>query len=84
MLKEPGLRKALGHPLLVLGGRCSYGIYVLHFPVALATAWWVWSKGWPAWVTILCGISSSLLLALALHLAVERPMIRLGRRLTTR
>lgn len=84
VLHGPGLRKALGHPLLVLGGRCSYGIYVLHFPIAMAVVWWVWSHAWPMWALYVIGIPLSMALALALHFTVELPMIRVGRKLAMR
>lgn len=84
ILRGPQLRKVLSHPLLTLGGRCSYGIYALHFPLMLFVAWWVERCGWPEWLRYAIGLPLCVAVALALHFAIEQPMIRLGRRFTSR
>lgn len=84
ILKGPDLQRMLGCRVFALGGRCSYGIYILHFPIALAVTSWSCGQGWPAWVVLVAGCLVSVVAAVLLHHAVEQPMIRAGSRLAGR
>lgn len=84
ILNGPDLQRKLGHRLLALGGRCSYGIYILHFPAALAVTSWSCARSWPAWAALVSGCLASFLLAVLLHHLVEKPMIRAGGKLAGR
>lgn len=84
ILRGSRLRSWLSHPLLTIGGRCSYGIYALHFPLMMLVAWWVERSGWLEWLRYTIGLPLCVAVALALHFAIEQPMIRLGRRFTSR
>ncbi len=84
ILHESRLRGLLSHPLLALGGRCSFGIYILHFPILMLVAWWVQHQGFSAQMLYIIGIPLSLAAALSLHFCVEMPMIRIGRSITKR
>ncbi len=81
ILRHEGLRSVLGHRWLTLGGRSSYGLYILHFPLINGIAWLVWSQAWPPWLLYMAGFPLCLTAAIMLHFAVEAPIIRLGRRL---
>jgi exopolysaccharide production protein ExoZ len=84
ILQGSRLKGLLSHPLLALGGRCSYGIYILHFPILMAVAWWIQNQGYSTQMLYVIGIPLSLALALSLHFCVEMPMISIGRSITKR
>jgi peptidoglycan/LPS O-acetylase OafA/YrhL len=76
-LRQPRLRFGFPHWL----GRVSYSVYLLHVPIIIAVfqTWKI--TGWPG----LC-VAMALLgvMSTALHHAVERPCIVLGKRLVSR
>lgn len=81
VLSDRWLRAMLEMRWLVVGGQASYGLYVLHFPVLLATAWTAWRMQWPADVVASATMVIAIALAIALRSVVELPGIALGRRL---
>ena len=80
----PGARRMMEQRLLVIGGEASYGLYVLHFPVLMATSSVLWRIGGPAWMIFPVGMAVALMLAIWLRGRVELPMIEAGRRLARR
>jgi peptidoglycan/LPS O-acetylase OafA/YrhL len=70
-------------PLVVLG-RISYGVYIIHYPVVRVTEHWVRSSkrpiGWPESLLIASlSIGVSLLLAAISWRFLERPILSLKR-----
>jgi peptidoglycan/LPS O-acetylase OafA/YrhL len=73
--------RAMGIPLLVLVGNMSYTIYILHWPVYVATG--VFSKTdlpWSYWPSELVRLAIILSLAAASWYLMERPLTRWRRR----
>jgi peptidoglycan/LPS O-acetylase OafA/YrhL len=72
-------------------GRISYSIYLFHVIVFLAIEWWLlhqpegsWWRTRPFAVYTTAGVLVVLAVASLVHVAVERPGIRLGHRLAAR
>jgi len=73
--------RAMGLPLLVLVGNMSYTIYIIHWPVYVATG--VFSKTdlpWSYWPSELVRLAIIFALAAASWYLMERPMTRWRRR----
>lgn len=84
---DRSLAKPLAWSLIVAGltrlGRISYPVYLVHVPVLLATLALLPERpGASSWPAAVLAIPATLLLAILLHHAVERPGIALGRRLS--
>lgn len=68
--------------LCLLAGQLSYGVYLFHNAAAqIVERWWPGAAGWPA---LLASLALTLLLAFALHHAVEAPARNFGRQLSRR
>lgn len=69
----------------VLGGDASYALYLSH-PFTLALCAWVFrSLGWPlGWATLLLACAACLLVAVAFHLWLEKPLVSRLNRLFSR
>jgi peptidoglycan/LPS O-acetylase OafA/YrhL len=63
-------------------GRLSYGVYLFH-NAAPTSVQWIAGHPLPSSVLWPASVATTLVAALALHLALEAPMRRLGRRLAT-
>ncbi len=79
-----GFARRLSHPVLVGLGLCSYGIYLLHFPLLLLVTWAAGRAGAPPAAILPALLVLVIPLAWILYHAVERPFIVLGRRLSGR
>jgi len=75
------LRQALSGKTLVLGGRASYGLYILHTPVLVALTYV--SLKWHLSKNVSIGIAAmvTIFLSLQLYRRLELPMISYGRSL---
>ncbi len=73
------LRQLLEHRWLVFGGRASYGVYILHFPLLMGIAYYSWRSEWSSWLFMLVGFVVVVAIASALYWLFELPMIRAGR-----
>lgn len=78
VLGSPRVRAALEARPLPWVGAISYSLYLVHVPVLLAALHLAPPQA-PVWFVAALAPFASLLLAAALHRAVERPSIRLGR-----
>ena len=75
------LMRVLGNPLLAFAGRIGFGLYLLHFPVFQAVNAYI-----DAPPTLRLAVAMGIVVGLAwfaYHL-IERPMIKLGRKLEVR
>ncbi len=68
----------LSHPVLVALGQCSYGIYLFHFPLLLATVWAIHRLGGPPQMILPFALLLTLPLSWFCFRAVEMPFVRLG------
>lgn len=75
-------RHATAAALAAWAGHLSYGVYLLHnaAPPVLARLW----PGLDGWVAALVCVALTLLAAWVAHLAIERPLREVGRRLSRR
>lgn len=82
LLQWAGLRLPGRH----IGARndVSYGVYLYGFPVQQVLAHWLHGPHVPIWAAATIAVFLTLPIAWASWLLVERPMQRLGRRLTAR
>jgi len=71
----------LGHPLFAFLGRVGFGLYLLHFPVFQVVNEFVPA---PPAIRFCIAIPTACALAWLAFQFIERPMIRLGRRLEVR
>jgi peptidoglycan/LPS O-acetylase OafA/YrhL len=68
--------------LCFLAGQLSYGVYLFHNAApSIVQRLWQGASGWPA---LLASLALTLLIAFALHHAVEAPLRNLGRNLSRR
>ncbi len=67
-------------PVQLWLGRVSYSLYLVHLPILLATVH-LFQSQLPLLIVLLLGVALSLAAAEVMHRAVERPWMRLGRRL---
>jgi len=70
----------LGHRVLVFLGAVSYPLYLLHENIGWALQRWALAAGWPFYAAVIGVLAVSLLLAWAVHVAVEIPAMRAIRR----
>ncbi|NDC62711.1 MAG: acyltransferase [Planctomycetia bacterium] len=73
---SPTMRGMLTHPVVLWIGRRSFSLYLVHFPFAIAAA--LLSDGRNLPLTILLGVSTSLLAADLFYRWVEVPSLRLA------
>lgn len=66
-------------PLLGWLADISYPLYAVHYPLAGVVLAVVWTTTGSPWVAIAVAVALSLVAAAAIHWAVERPAIALGR-----
>ena len=83
-VRSKRIAKVLSYPLLVQLGQCSYGIYLLHFPLMLLTVWAINQLHMPPLALIPALLLATLFVARALFVIVEKPFIRFGHRLSAR
>lgn len=81
-------RRALLHPVLQFVGKLSYPLYLVHWPViiGLMAGLIAWRPGLSSGTALAFmlggGVPVILLVAWLLHSAVEKPLMRLGKRFT--
>ncbi|MEN3940362.1 acyltransferase [Prosthecobacter sp. SYSU 5D2] len=80
-IKNSFLSTSLSRPWLVSLGQCSYGIYILHFPILLLTAYGFSFIKVPAFIFFGTVLVLTTLVSLLLYGLVEVPFINMGRKL---
>jgi peptidoglycan/LPS O-acetylase OafA/YrhL len=81
-IRSETIKYALCQPWLTFGGRCSYGVYLFHFPILLLTGWLVSGTQWSHGFLFPLVASASLFLAWMTWHLVELPFIRRGRKVS--
>ena len=80
-LRSPTAERLLDRPILLFLGRISYGLYLVHYPIVVFV---LGTTALPHLVATAIIIPASIVAAWALFVLVERPMMDLGRNLSTR
>ena len=81
-VRSKRIAAVLSHPPLVQLGQCSYGIYLLHFPLMLLIVWAINQLHMPPRAIIPALLLVTLSAARVLFAIVEKPLIRLGHQLS--
>jgi hypothetical protein len=68
-------------PTIGFWARISYPLYVVHARIGYSLMVLLLSFGMPAWSVIVVAFAATVLLATAVHILVEKPSHRLGRRI---
>jgi exopolysaccharide production protein ExoZ len=84
IIRHPSLASSMSHPLLVQLGQCSYGIYLLHFPLLLMLTCTMQRYGLSLQAMLPCLVAFTIALAWVLFRLVERPFMELGRKWSAR
>jgi peptidoglycan/LPS O-acetylase OafA/YrhL len=78
----PWADAALSHALPTWLGRVSYSLYLVHMPVLYTLMHIFWAR-MPLTILLACAVLTSLLVSELTYRFVEKPAIRLGRRLAS-
>ncbi|TWB24565.1 peptidoglycan/LPS O-acetylase OafA/YrhL [Nitrospirillum amazonense] len=91
ILVLPGLRRKLSAPWVVRIGRCSFGLYLVHFPLLFTVGFaifnlfhWYFPYGVTFIITAILSGSLSVAVAKLFEIYIDRPSLQLSRRLRTR